>query len=53
MTDTGKFAKNVLRGTPSDDDVRLLHALEHDPRFVLVYSYPQWNQAVFRRVPSM
>jgi hypothetical protein len=49
MTNTGKFWQSVMRGKPSDDDVRLFQALQRDPRWVLVYSLRRMNQAVFRR----
>jgi hypothetical protein len=52
MTDTGKFWQSQMRGAPSEDDVRLFRALQLDRRFVLVYSLPRMNQAVFRRLTS-
>lgn len=50
LTDMGKFWNFVGRGKPAPDDVRLLLALERDPRFVQVYYEPRANQAVFRRI---
>lgn len=48
LTDMGKFWRWSNRGKPLPEDVRVLNALLHDPRFVLVY-YHWSNQAVFRR----
>ncbi|MEA2490726.1 MAG: hypothetical protein QOH21_2518, partial [Acidobacteriota bacterium] len=50
LTTMGKMWKLVAKGTPPESDVRLFHALEHDPRFRLVFREEHSNQAVFRRV---
>ena len=49
LTDMGKFWNAVGRGRPAPSELRLLLALEHDPRFVEVFYDPRLNQAVFRR----
>jgi hypothetical protein len=50
LTDMGKFWQYVGHGKPLPQDTRLLLALEHDPRFALVFYDPRANQAVFERV---
>jgi hypothetical protein len=50
LTDMGKFWSYVGRGTPSPEEVRLLVALRHDPRWMLVFYDRQTNNAVFRRL---
>jgi hypothetical protein len=49
LTDLGKFRGNIEHGVPSTDDTRVIRALAHDARFVLVYYDARHNQAVFRR----
>jgi hypothetical protein len=50
LTDMGKFWSFVGRGKPAPEDVRLLLALERDPRFAQVFYDPRANQAVFKRI---
>ena len=38
------------RGTPSAEDRAVLEPLRRDPRFLLVFEEPRFNQAVFRRI---
>jgi hypothetical protein len=44
------FRKYLGRGNPTEEDVKLVRALEGDPRFQLVYYDQRTTQAVYRRV---
>jgi hypothetical protein len=51
MTDLGVWFEYIAKGSPLPEDVVVLHQLENDPRWKLVWREDYANQAVFMRVP--
>ena len=49
MTDLSRAFDALFGGKPSEDDTRVIRALQDDPRWELVYYRPRLGQAVFRR----
>lgn len=50
LTDMGKFWAYIGRGAPAPEEVQLLAALRHDPRWTMVFYDRYTNNAVFRRL---